>query len=78
MNKEAATKRKVSVLEVVLAKKSHPELVVEPCHSSKCPLRIPECQDKDGLGHMMGNPDVAICYLKRQPVEIADNGATHP
>ena len=78
MNKEAATRRKVSVLEVVLLKKSHPELVVEPCHSSNCPLRIPECQDKDGLGHMMGSPDVAICYLKRQPVEIADNSATRP
>jgi len=78
MNGEVETKKRVSVLEVVLLKKSHPELIVEPCHSSNCPLRIPECQGKDGLGHMMGNPDVAICYLKRQPVEIPDSSAIRP
>ena len=72
------TGKQVSVLEAIMLRKTCPDLVMEPCHSSKCKLCIPDCQAKDGLGHMMGNPEVAMCYLKRKQVEIQDSPATRP
>ena len=72
------TGKQVSVLEAIMLRKTRPDLVMEPCHSSKCKLCIPDCQAKDGLGHMMGNPEVAMCYLKRQPLEITDAPPTLP
>lgn len=63
-------RRKVGVLELILLVRKHPELKVEPCCSTGCRLRIPECRGQDGLGHMMGSPELAMCYLRQRVVEI--------
>ncbi len=67
-------RRQIGVLELILLKRKHPELVVEPCHSLGCRLHIPECREHDGLGHMLGNASVAMCYLKQRVVEIVTDG----
>jgi len=69
MAKEPETKR-VGVLEVILLKKKDPDIIIEPCCSSRCSLKIPQCQGQDGLGHSMGNPREAMCYLRQKPIEI--------
>jgi hypothetical protein len=67
-------RRQIGVLELILLVRKRPELVVEPCHSLGCRLRIPECREHDGLGHMLGNASLAMCYLKQRAVEIVPNG----
>ncbi len=71
-------RRQIGVLELILLKRKHPELVVEPCYSFGCPLRIPECREHDGLGHMLGNAAVAMCYLKQRAVEVPTDGLGPP
>jgi len=64
----------VGVLEVVLLARKYPDLRVEPCFSTGCPLHIPECRERDGLGHTLGNASAAMCYLKQRAVEVVTDG----
>ncbi len=65
----------VGVLEVVLLARKYPDLRIEPCFSTGCEMRIPDCREKDGLGHTLGNASAAMCYLKQQAVEVVSNGS---
>ena len=65
----------VGVLEVVLLARKYPDLRIEPCFSTGCHMRIPECRERDGLGHTLGNASAAMCYLKQRAVEVVSNGS---